>query len=254
MAAVTRSAATAKALDFTDVKDGGATFNKKRVPAGDYLAKVTKCEDSPTKELKEAQWLYTIELVEKFTDRKFPYYCKLQANQLWKVRNLFLAAGISIPKRKVKLDPNRVVGKLVGVTLEDDEYDGKMQSSPAQFFPANDLLDGDEPEDDEAEDDLEDEEEEEEPAPVRRKARPAPEPEPEEEEDEEEEAEEEDEEEEEPEPAPVRRKAPAKAAIPAQRKTSRPSPRSGSPHARRSRTWTRTTSKRSTSMRSDWDS
>jgi hypothetical protein len=219
MAAVTRSAATAKALDFTDVKDGGASFNKKRVPMGDYLAKVTKCEDSPTKETKEPQWLYTIELVEKYTDRKFPYYCKLQANQLWKVRNLFLAAGISIPKRKVKLDPNRVVGKLVGLTLEDDEYDGKMQSNIAQFFPASDLTEGEDPEDELDDEEAEDEDEaEEEPAPVRRKARPAPEPEPEEEEDEEEEAEEEDEEEEEP--APVRRKAPAKASIPAQRKAS----------------------------------
>lgn len=216
MAAVTRSAATAQALDFTDVKDGGASFNKKRVPMGDYLAKITKCEDSPTKETKEPQWLYTISLVDKYTDRIFPYYCKLQANQLWKVRNLFLAAGVTIPKRKVKLDPNRVVGKLIGITLEDDEYDGKLQSNIVQTFPASDLEDGAEPEDNEAEDELEDEEEEEEPAPVRRKARPAPEPEEEEEDDEETE----DEEEEEPEPAPVRRKAPAKASIPAQRKAS----------------------------------
>jgi hypothetical protein len=179
--------AAAAILDFTDVKDGGATFNKKRVPAGDYLAKVVKCADAPTKKKEdgsggEPQWLYTVELVEKFTDRRFPYYCKLQNNQLWKIRNLFLAAGVTIPKKKVKLDPNRIVGKLIGITLEDDEYDGKAQSNIAATFPAtelegadDDVTDEDELDDEEDEPtadvaDDEDDEEEPEPAPVRRKA------------------------------------------------------------------------------------
>lgn len=199
MAAVTRSAATAKALDFTNVKEGGASFNKKRVPMGDYLAKVTKCEDSPTKQTQEPQWLYTLELVDKYTDRKFPYYCKLEANQLWKVRNLFLACGVSVPKRKVKLDPNRVVGKLVAVTLEDDEFDGKLQSNVTQIFAASELEDG-EPVDEEETEEEEAEEEEE----ATDEA--------------EEEYEDEEEEEEEPEPAPAKRKA--AASIPAQRKAS----------------------------------
>lgn len=183
--------ATTAILDFSDVKDGGASFNKKRVPAGDYLAKVTKVADAPTKETKEPQWLYSIQLQEKYTDRTFPMYCKLVPNQLWKLRNLFLACGVSIPKKKVKLDPNKIVGKLLGVTLEDDEYDGKAQSTISQTFPASELdednnegvedtdedeedADGtEEPEDDEEgtddEEEADDEEDEEEPEPVKAK-------------------------------------------------------------------------------------
>lgn len=200
MAAETASAAI---LDFTDVKEGGASFNKKRVPMGDYLAKITAVKDAPTKESQEPQWLYSIELVDKYTDRKFPYYCKLQANQLWKLRNLFLAAGITIPKKKVKLDPKRVVGKLIGITLEDDEYDGKMQSNISQTFPASELDDAE----DAADDDLGEEDEEE-----------AEDDEATDDVDTEEETdEEEEEEEEEPEPAPKPR---TKASIPGQRKAS----------------------------------
>lgn len=200
--------ASAHVLDFTNTKDGGASFNKKRVPMGDYLAKVTKVEDSPTKENKEPQWLYSIELVDKYTDRCFPYYCKLVENQLWKVRNLFIAAGLAIPKKKVKLDPNRVVGKMIAVTLEDDEYDGKLQSTIVQVFPANEL-DGDDVDADE--DDVDEEEEEDEDLPETADDE-------DDEEEDEEEADEEDEEEEEPEPAPARKRAAAK--IPAQRKSS----------------------------------
>ncbi len=213
------TAATAVNLDFTNVKDGGPSFNKKRVPMGDYLAKVVSVIDAPTKPNSakgtkggDPQWLFVIELVDQYTDRKFPYYCKLEANQLWKVRNLFLAAGKAIPKKKVRLNPGLVVGKLIAVTLEDDEYDGKMQSNVVQIFSPNELddsatedLDGEETED------LDDEEEEEvAPAPARRK-KAAPEPEPEEDEEEDEEAAED--EEEEPQPAP-------KARIPGQRRSS----------------------------------
>lgn len=212
--------ASVQVLDFTDVKDGGG-FNKKRVPMGDYEAKITKVVDSPTKAKDgkkggEPQWLFTIELTKAYTDRKFPYYCKLEANQLWKVRNLFIAAGKTIPKKRMKVNPGVIVGKIIGITLEDDEYDGKMQSNITQCFPASELDDNGH--DDEA-DDLDDteedeEEEEEEPAPpVKKKRKPAPAPVEDEEEDEEEE--EEDEEEEEEEPAPK-----AKAKIPAQRKSS----------------------------------
>lgn len=210
--------AAAAVIDFSGVKDRNESgINKKRVQAGDYLARVTRVEDRPTKETKSPQWMYVLSL-ESVRGTGYPYYCKLEPNQLWKVRNLFLAAGIAIPKKKVRLDPNKVVGKLVGVTMEDDEYDGKLQSVIAEIFPASELNDDandsgssdDEDEEDGEEYDEEETTEEEEP-----------------EEDEEEEADEEEEEEEpEPAPAPRRRAAAKKAApaakakIPAQRKAS----------------------------------
>lgn len=185
----TTAPAAAAILDFSNVSEGGQSFNKKRVPAGDYLARITAVVSSPSSKDGGAQWLFTIQLENKFTDRKFPFYCKLVENQLWKLRNLLLAAGMAVPKKKVKLDPNRVVGKLIGVTLDDDEYDGKAQSNVSATFPASELTDTEsdteeeydtEEEDEETEDeedeatedsdDTEDEEDEEEPAPAPKKA------------------------------------------------------------------------------------
>lgn len=201
--------AAAAVLDFSDVKDRNESgVNKKRVPAGDYIATVVRVEDRPTKESKEAQWMYVISL-DSIRGTGYPYYCKLQANQLWKVRNLFLAGGLAIPKKKVRLDPNRVVGKKIAVTMEDDEYDGKLQSVIAEIFPPSELQEeagGNEEEEDDGEEYDEEAEAEEEV------------------DDEEEETDEEEEEEPEPTPPPRRRTAaakkaaPAKASIPRQRK------------------------------------
>lgn len=187
---------TSAALDFTNVKEGGGSFNKKRQPEGDYKAKVTKVVDAPSKKDNIMQWLFTIEV----GSGSYPYYCKHQENQLWKIRNLLVAAGIQVPKKKVKVDPNMVVGKTIAVTLEDDEYDGKMQSNIAAIFPASELSgdvdDEDEEEDAQAEE--EDDDEDDTPPPPKKK-KPAPV--------EEDDDEDEDEDEE---PAPPKKKAKAK--------------------------------------------
>lgn len=129
---------TAKVVDFSNVKDGGGNFKKSRIPAGDYLARVVKCEDAEAKGDGVFQYLFTLQVTAHPSNR-YPYYCKLQENQLWKLRNLLIAAGINVPKKRVKLDPSKVVGKTVGVTMEDDEYEGKAQSTVASIFPASEL-------------------------------------------------------------------------------------------------------------------
>lgn len=127
-------------VDFSGVKDRG-DFNPKRVNEGDYRAKIVKVEDGETKQDKEFQYIFTFKL-EKYSQYSYPYYCKVQDNQLWKIRNLLIAAGINVPKKKVKLDPNRVLNKTVGVTMADDEYEGKMKSVIDAVFPVSELADG----------------------------------------------------------------------------------------------------------------
>lgn len=159
--------ATSQNVDFSNVKEGG-NFNKKRIPSGDYLATVTKIDDAKAKD-DVFQYLVSIK-INKLSGSVFPYYCKLQENQLWKLRNLLIAGGLTVPKKRMKIDPNRIVGRQIGVTIEDAEYEGKEQSEIAAVFPAAELADGgddgDEPEDEEPEDEdapLEDDEPEEEP-------------------------------------------------------------------------------------------
>lgn len=153
--------ATAKPVDFSNVKDGG-NFNRKRIPAGDYLATITKVDDA---EAKDGVFQYLVSIkINKRPSSVLPYYCKLQENQLWKLRNLLIAGGLTVPKKRIKVDPNRLVNKQIGVTIEDDDFDGKEQSTIAGVFPAAELgdLDGDDETDsDDSEETVEDEPEEE---------------------------------------------------------------------------------------------
>lgn len=207
-------------LDFTNVKDGGGQFSKTRFPEADYKAKIVAVADVVAKGDKTPMYLYTIEVSHKGRRGTYPLYCKLSEESLWKLRQLFAAAGVVIPKKRVALDPNRIVGKSIGVTLQDEEYQGKMQSSVQYTIPLSEVTGGDDPddededvEDQDTEDEEEDEEEEEEPTPppAKRRAKRQPEPEPEDDEDEDVE------EEEEPEPPKRTTKKAAAAKKPAKK-------------------------------------
>jgi hypothetical protein len=226
----------ARTLDFSNVKESSG-INPKHLEEGEYLAKVIEVRDDPAKD-GEAMWNFLIQ-PEDHKTATYPYYVKLVENQLWKLRNLFVAAGVDVPKKAVKIDPNRVVGKTICIVLEDDEYDGKTKSvisalMPKEEFegyegdtgPADDDEDDDEEDEPapvakkrgrpkkvvEPEDDDEDEEEDEEPAPVKRgRGRPKKVVEPEEDEDE-------DDEEEEPAPKKKRGRPAKAAAAPAKKK------------------------------------
>jgi len=187
-------AASAKALDMTDVKEGGQ-FNKKRIDSGDYLARVLKVDDAKVKKqgsdnFGADQWVFTIQIV-KVPSAKYPYYTTLVPNQLWKVRNLAVACGMAVPKKRFKVDPNKLVGKLIGVSVEDSEYEGRDQSEITGVFPAIELEDYTAPKVPADDDVDEDEDEEEEPTPRRAVKKKAPQPEPEEEDEEEDDEEEE---------------------------------------------------------------
>lgn len=232
-----KSAVRARTLDFSNVKESSG-INPKHLEEGEYLAKVTEVRDDPAKD-GEAMWNFIVALEDHKT-ATYTYYVKLVENQLWKLRNLFIAAGVDIPKKAVKIDPNKVVGKTICVVLEDDEYEGKMKSVIAAVMPKEEFegWEGDTaPADNEDEDDEDDE-----PAPVAKKrGRPKKVVEPEEDDEDEDEDEEEepapkkrgrgrprkvveeededDEDEEEEEPAPKKKRGrPAKAAAPAKKK------------------------------------
>lgn len=156
--------ATKMTVDFTNVKER-SEFNKKRQPEGDYKGKIVKVEDVKAKD-DTPQWLFTIEAGKGV----YPYYCKHQENQFWKIRNLLIAAGKNVPKKRINVDPNSIVGREIGVTLEDAEYDGRPQSDIAAVLPLSEL-DADDL-DDEDEDGIDDDEDE---APVQKgKKKPQP--------------------------------------------------------------------------------
>jgi hypothetical protein len=130
--------ATARAMNFTNVSDGGQ-FQPRRVPAGDYKAKITAVEDHTSKGSNVADnWVFTIVLTSRARNT-YPYYCGFDDKQAWKVRGLCMATGIAVPKKRVKVDPNKLVNKFIGVAMEDDEYEGKMKSVIVGVFPVSEL-------------------------------------------------------------------------------------------------------------------
>lgn len=140
--------ATRRVLDFTNVKDKG-NFNPKHVPAGDYRAKIVSVEETESSKGNE-MWIFGIQLT-SMVSAVYPERIVLNENSLWKLRNLLAACGMNVPKKKVAVDPNKVVGKEIGISLEDDEYEGKMKSVISGVFSAEELTD-DEPTDEDDDD------------------------------------------------------------------------------------------------------
>lgn len=224
-------AATARAVDLTGVSEGG-TFKPKRKPEGDYRAKFVKADDhQPNDKTKPLGWVMTVQ-VEGDNRATYPVYLNPSEKERWKIMQACRAAGFNVSPKRMKFDPNKLVGKAIGVYLEDDEYEGRLKSVIGEMFLVSEVganADEDAPEDDEEEivDEVEDEEPEDEepeptPPPRKRTTRRKPEP--------ESEPEEEDEEEEEEEPAPPPRRTrkaaapPAKKAAPTRRRRPDPEP------------------------------
>lgn len=234
-------AATARAVDLTGVSEGG-NFRPRRKPEGDYRAKFVKADDhQPKDKTKPAGWVMTVQ-IEGDSRSTYPVYLNPAEKERWKIFQACRAAGFNIQPKRFKFDPNKLVGKAIGVYLEDDEFEGRLKSVIGEMFLASEVganADEDAPEDedevvDEDEDDTisaygdedesdvpDDEEEEEEPEPTppprkrttRRKPEPEPEPEEEDEEDEDEE-----------EPAPPPRRTRKAAAAPTRRRKPAPEP------------------------------
>lgn len=130
-------------LDFSKVKETSG-FNPVAVDDGDYVAVVKSVVLDKSKEGNK-QWVFSISLKDR-ASAVYPYYCGFGENVLWKIRNLLIAAGLEVPKSKLNVDPNKLVGKEVGIALEVEEYQGKEKSKIMAIFPADDV---DEDEDDE---------------------------------------------------------------------------------------------------------
>jgi hypothetical protein len=158
-------------LDFSNVKERGPV-NPVHQAEGDYKGRVKAVQDIEMGDAKRPAWMFIIDVGKG----AYPYRCGFNENELWKIRNLFVACGIAVPKKRVKVDPSKVVGRDLGVTLEDHEYDGKLSSQVGATFPVAELDGADnEPVDDEDEEgeeepvaEEEEDEEEEAPAPKRK--------------------------------------------------------------------------------------
>ena len=128
-------------IDFTKTEERSG-WNTRQIPEGLYKAKVAAVQETEAQD-GTAMLVYAfVPEDSRFKSRRFPYYCKLQQNQLWKLRDLLVAAGETVPKRAVHIDPEKIVGKSVAIEVEDDSYNGNVRSSVNGVYGI-DILDED---------------------------------------------------------------------------------------------------------------
>lgn len=115
-------------LDFSKVEERSG-WNSKEMPEGLHEFKIELVDLKDAND-GTAMWTYGLRPTNpKYKTRLFPYYCKHQANQLFKLRDLFTAAGLTVPKKRVGLDPDAPVGKIIAAEVSDatGQYAGRSE-------------------------------------------------------------------------------------------------------------------------------
>ena len=114
-------------LDFTSVEK--SAYNTRQMPAGLYEARITEVVQKSAQDGTD-MLVYTLTPTHpQYRGRRFPFYCKLSSNQLWKLRDLLVAAGEDIPKRAVRVQPEKIVNRLLCIEVSDDTYGGAVRST-----------------------------------------------------------------------------------------------------------------------------
>jgi hypothetical protein len=127
-------------VDFSGVGDRREGGKAAHVPEGDYLLKVVGVELKSKKDdetSKYLSWRFVIAKPEKHANAGSIWTnTTLKPDGLWSLRNLLDDMGITVPKSSVALPLQTIAksGRLVGATLEDDEYNGKVKSQIAATF------------------------------------------------------------------------------------------------------------------------
>jgi hypothetical protein len=129
-------------LDFSKVEERSG-WNTRSIPEGIHRMKIEAMQDTEAQDGTD-MWVYALVPADpRYKTRRFPFYCKLQQNQLWKVRDLFVAAGIPVPKKAQQLDGTKVVGKFIAAEVTDatGQYEGRSEINGVYGL---DVLDEDE--------------------------------------------------------------------------------------------------------------
>lgn len=120
-------------IDFSDVK--APSFSTVHQAPGVYNAEIAGVEMTKTKSDNTDMLVFAIVA----GPGRYPYYCKIVPNQLWKLRELIEAAGTKVPNKVVQIDPSKYVGARINVELEDDSYQGKLRSRVARVATFSEL-------------------------------------------------------------------------------------------------------------------
>lgn len=143
---------TAK-IDFSKVEDSSG-IRPRHLPSGEYIATIKNVEANKSK-AGNPQWVFHIS-PEEHPGAVYPYYCTLSIEQAWKIKQILAGVGVSVPKSVKQINASKLIGKQLGIVLEDDEYNGKMKSVIDTIIPVSEVVENDTPaaDDDDEDDDM----------------------------------------------------------------------------------------------------
>lgn len=142
-------------------KEAKSSGRSARVPEGDYVAKIVDAKKGEAKSSGNTMITWTLEIIEgKYKGKKLITRTVMTPKALFFLRNLLEALGAEVPEKASKIRYKKYVGKKIGITVEDDEYENKMKSEVSDFLDP-DMVGADEEDDDEEDDDLDDDEDDE---------------------------------------------------------------------------------------------
>lgn len=144
-------------LDFSKVEERSG-YNTKAIPDGLHKMKVESVVEQEAGDGTDMLVYALVPADPKYKSRRFPYYCKLQQNQLWKLRDLIVATGGTVPKKATMIDPNGPVGKFLAAETEEETAGQYAGRSAVNNTYGLDILDEDGDSDASDEDDEDDEE------------------------------------------------------------------------------------------------
>ena len=147
-------------IDFTkDESEGG----RRRFPEADYHVKFVGHKTGRSKEKDTPYVRVTLLILDgKYKGEKVTDDLYLTPKSLWRIRSFLEAMGVSVPKKKVNINFGKYKDKELGITLGDDEYNGRIRSRVTDYLDLDTLRGADEDDEDFDEDDVEDEEDEDE--------------------------------------------------------------------------------------------
>lgn len=148
-------------VDFGKEEEGGGAGV--RVKEGDYLGKIISVKKGRSSEKDTPYVQVDVKILDAgkakgkiVSDRLY-----ITPKSLFRLRSLLEALGLTVPKKVVNIPGKKLVGKEVGITAVDDEWEGRIRSRIGDFLDPDDL-DDDADDEEEDEDELDDDADEEE--------------------------------------------------------------------------------------------
>lgn len=127
------------ANDSFEVDLSGVEDQSYAIPSGTYKAKCIDVQQDVSKS-GNPMFVWEFELVGgQYAGRTFRSWTAITPAAMWKVAETVIALGVGQQGQVVKFKRGDVIGKLCGLILEQDDYNGKTTSKVTKVIPVDEI-------------------------------------------------------------------------------------------------------------------